>query len=85
MVKLKKAEILNILQKNGMIPDRFIQKKNGTFEFRRGFFYTHGNSADRYADKIKLIFPRAIIEETHDVWNPWPRDSYFQVIFKLPE
>ena len=81
---IKKAEVLTRLQENGIHPDKFIQKKDKSFEVRVGFFYTHGKSARLYADKIRLIYPEATILETHDIWNSWPKDSYFQVIFKLP-
>jgi hypothetical protein len=79
----KGAVILNRLQQNGIYPDRVIQKKDKSFEVRFGFFYTHGRTAEKYRDQILLVYPEAKILEIHEIWNSWPKDSYFSVRFKL--
>lgn len=80
---MKKAEVMNTLQKNDIFPDKLIQKKDGSFEFRKGYFYRHGATTERYVNAILKVFPRAKILESYDNFQPWPRDSYFMVRFKL--
>ena len=65
--------------------DRVVAKKDGTFEARRGYFYTHGLTAEGLGDAVKKLIKGAVILECPNRWNPWPRDSYFKVIFKIEE
>ena len=63
--------------------DRVIAKKDGSFEVRRGYFYRHGQTASGLAELVKGAVPNVLILEANDRWNTWPRDSYFQVIFRI--
>jgi len=83
--KVMKEMVCNRLRQADVFPDKLILKKDGSFEFRRGFFYRHGQTTEKYANAIKQVFPRATIVESFENWQPWPRDSYFMVRFKLPE
>lgn len=80
---MKKAEVLNKLCMSDVHPDKLIQKKDGSFEFRRGYFYRHGATTEGYVKAILRVFPEAKIVESYDNFQPWPRDSYFMVRFKL--
>lgn len=81
---MKKAEVLNTLQRNDVFPDKFIQKKDGSFEYRRGYFYRMGVTTESCINAIKKVFPQAVIIEAYDNFQAWPKDSYFMVRFKLP-
>jgi hypothetical protein len=69
-------------------PDKVIAKRdeNHSVELRFDYFYAHGQSAEKWQKKVveSLQFGgyRFIESECWDCWNPWPRDSYFQVIVK---
>lgn len=65
--------------------------KNGVYTARWGFFYTHGRTSEKYAAKVKAIFPEAIILDFGKHWAPFRggasigRSSHFWVKFKLEE
>ena len=80
-----------ILQRKGVHPDELgYSKRTGELTFRKGFFYTHGGSAEKYAGAIKKVFPGAKITGTGDIWKPFKgggslkTQSHFQVRFKFP-
>ena len=56
---------------------------------RRGFFYTHGMTADTFVNKVKKTFPDAMILDSGEVWNsfngaaPVARQSHWFVKFTL--
>jgi len=80
---MKKAEVLNTLQRNDVFPDKLIQKKDGTFEYRKCYFYRHGATTEMHVKKILGVFPQAKIVEAYDNWQRWPKDSYFMVRFRF--
>lgn len=80
---MKKAEVLNKLTRGDVHPDKLIQKKDGSFEFRREYFYRHGQTTEHFVKAILRVFPDAKIVASSDHWAPWPKDSYFMVQFKL--
>ena len=51
---------------------------------KRGYFYRHGMTAERLAAAIKKLVPNAIITRSDDNYHPWPKDSWFEVRFKVP-
>ena len=69
--------------------DQVIAKRDGTFSIRRGYFYRHGMSAERFASGVVLALQRGGLDvdlvDSHDMWNPWPRDSYFEAIVRITE
>lgn len=82
---MKKDQIKKALEENNIFPDKLTQHKDGTFTFKRSFFYTHGISADIIAEKIKKALPGVVILEAFDDWKEWPKTSYFVVRFTLGE
>jgi hypothetical protein len=79
---MTKAQLLKKLQEEGIYPDRLVKHSDRTFTFKQSYFYQMGNSADKIAEKIKEALPAEIIE-AKDEWKPWPKTSYFTVIFKV--
>jgi hypothetical protein len=67
--------------------DKLAFKKDGTIEAKRGYFYRHGESPEKVADKLKSALSSQGIEiqivRTYDDFRPWPKDSNFVVVFKL--
>ena len=78
---MNKKQVREALSGKGI--DRVIAKKDGTFEARRSYFYRNGMTVVRFAEIVKSAVPNVQILEERDRWNAWPRDSYFQVIFRV--
>lgn len=70
-------------------PDKVIVHRDDSVELRWGFFYTHGRTTEGYVKAVSEKIPEAIISkdynETRENWQPWPKDSYFKVTFRLPQ
>lgn len=66
--------------------DRLIFKADGTVKVKVGYFYTFGNDENKIAEKIKRNLEvkniKVDILETSNHYNSWPKDSWFEVIFK---
>lgn len=58
--------------------------KGQCFVVKQGYFYTHGNDEQKVAAKLQRAIPEAIIVDASNHWNAWPRDSWFEVRFKMP-
>lgn len=43
--------------------------KNGVFTVRRSFFYTSGGSAEKFAERVLVAFPTAVILDKGEVWK----------------
>lgn len=66
--------------------DKLIFKADGTVKAKLGYYYTFGNDEDKFAEKIKRNLEAknvyCQILETSNHYNSWPKDSWFEVIFK---
>lgn len=51
---------------------------------KRQYFYTHGMTEDKLAEAVKALIPNATITSARNFWHPWPKDSWFEVRFKVP-
>jgi hypothetical protein len=52
---------------------------------KHGYFYSHGYDEDKLAAKVKKVIPEAQVTKATNHWNAWPKDSWFEVRFKVPE
>ncbi len=60
-----------------------ICRKNGTVEVKRSYFYTFGDTAQKYADRVREALHRDGIPAHvagEDRWAAWPKTSYFVAI-----
>lgn len=50
---------------------------------KRGFFYSHGGSAEKLEAKVREVLGPALVArlkfESREHWNSWPRDSWWEV------
>jgi len=66
-----------------------ISKKNGIITVRKSFFYTHGYTAEQFADRVKQHFPNAQIVSLDEVWKDFrggatvANQSHWRVDFRL--
>ena len=66
------------LRSKGIYPDR-IFRRGSRYIARFTFFYTHGKSPDYWRKKFERAGFKVIT--CSEVWNPWPKDSYWEVQF----
>jgi len=59
--------------------------KKDEYIVKSGYFYTHGFDEDKLAANVLKVIPEAQITDKSNHWNAWPRDSWFEVRFKVPE
>lgn len=62
---------MNTNQVRELIPGITVSKKDGVFTVRRGFFYSHGGSAEKFAERVKSAIPNATILDCGEVWKPF--------------
>lgn len=86
MTSAQRKQIANLLSEH-LHPDKLIFRKNGQVVLRFGYFYRHGCTTEKYQQAVCQVFPAArfVADQCFDRWAPWPRDSYFQITFTVPE
>ena len=67
---MKTSEVKNTLHVNNVSFDTLSQR-DGVFTLRRGFFYRHGNDANKIAAKVQAALPDAMIVDRGEVWKPF--------------
>lgn len=86
---LTATEMQELLAKNGfMVEDYNIfrsRKHKGAYVVRRGFFYRHGRTVDQMEQQLEQALPGASVIEAEEHYNTWPKDSYWEVIFRYTE
>lgn len=66
-----------------------ISKKGDVYTIRREFFYSHGGSSEGLANKVKKVFPNAVIVDHGEHWAAFrggasvAQSSHWWVKFKL--
>lgn len=87
MTPAQKKALKNAFENSVMGVDSVSFKRNGTIIAKRAYFYRHGNSPDKVAERLQSDLKKEGIEieivETYDDWKAWPKTSYFVVVFKL--
>ncbi|MCR4301815.1 MAG: hypothetical protein NUV51_09410 [Sulfuricaulis sp.] len=75
--------------RNALSADTY-SAKNGVFTVRRGFFYTHGRTAESFVEAVKRAFPAAVILDSGEVWKAFrggattANQSHWYVKFTFP-
>ena len=75
MAEAKAPSAIQTIRNNVTGVDQLSRDSEGNLVFRRGFYYTNGNSADTFADRIsnklnELNIPHTIIDRGQ-VWKPF--------------
>ena len=78
---------------NNEIKDKlFVDKvavSKGVYKIYQGFFYTHGYTAEKLAEKVKSVFPEAKIIGSGEQWKDFKggesieKQSHWWVKFNL--
>ena len=85
---MKRSEIRKVVAENC---NTFTFHKDGTITAKWSYFYRMGHTPEKYAEKIKAIFPTATIVETGDHFHAFVGgaktgsacDSYMWVHFQV--
>ncbi len=69
---MTKKEIKNLIEDN-LFPDTIGTKKGGNILCRWGYFYTHGNTAEVYVEKVKNLLDKHQVQynivDSGDIWK----------------
>lgn len=79
--EMKRKDVLYKMNYEGFYPDKFIARKDGSFEVKKSYFYRMGNSEEILAKRVLKVFPEAKIIEKRNDFRNWPQTSYFVVRF----
>lgn len=83
------AEKPTLEKLRGAGADTLSRNKAGNYVARKSFFYTHGQTAEGFADKIKAVYPNAEIVDKGSQWKAFKggasvaQGSHFWVEFKM--
>ena len=83
------AEKPTLEKLRGAGADTLSKNKAGNYVARKSFFYTHGQTAEGFADKIKAVYPNAEIVDKGSQWKAFKggasvaQGSHFWVEFKM--
>jgi hypothetical protein len=76
------TKVESFLNDNGVYVDK-LYKSKGRYFARKYFFYRHDGSAAKFAQKLAIA--GIYILRYDEIWNAWPKDSYWQVEFLLED
>jgi hypothetical protein len=88
---LTRSQIRKILEDtfNGSNGSPGYSPKKGGFVFKQGYFYRHGGSPEKFAERIvgrtKAAGLTPVVVDTRDNWNAWPKDSWFEAVVKFEQ
>lgn len=66
-----------------------IGQSKGVYTVRRGFFYTHGYTAEKMVEAVKHFVPNAVIVDSGEIWKNFrggdsvAQGSHFFVKFSI--
>jgi hypothetical protein len=75
--------------RDALMTDRITFSKDGTFKVKRTFFYSHGRTAESFADALVALLAKAGtkagVVESVERWNSWPKDSFWLATLRLED
>lgn len=81
-----KKSVKKILEESpDVFADKIVCKSDGSVEVKRGYFYRHGMSAEKWAEKVQAELEKnglKVSVSSRDIWVAWPKDSYFVAIVR---
>lgn len=81
---MTRKQFISIAEQAGFEAGKIKAKKDGTFELRHSYFYTHGYTAEKWGEKVISALPEGEFElvRTSNKWAAWPHDSYFSAFVR---
>ena len=79
-----KKQVTRKLEAAGIHPDTFTAKKDGTVEVKRGYYYRHGQTSEKWAQRIQAALGSEFkVIDHRDDFRAWPKDSEFVAVVAL--
>ena len=82
-----KKKLKEVFENEFLGIDKLSFRKDGTIIAKKGYFYRHGDTANKVADNLKSKLDShglsITIVNAYDDFKPWPKDSNFVVEFKI--
>ena len=82
MTKFQKS-VRKVLEESRVYPDKMVSKRNGMVEVKKSYFYTFGNSAEKFAAQVTKVLEEAgmeVLVDSRNEWARWPKTSYFVAV-----
>jgi ABC-type sulfate transport system substrate-binding protein len=85
MMMMTATQVTEKFAKKGMYFDKLFKSRKhpGCYIARKGYFYKHGKTAEGMVEQMVEKWPEIEIVQVRDEFNAWPKDSYFEVVFKI--
>ena len=83
MTTFQKSVKQALANQTNVNPDTVIAHKDGSLSAKRSYFYSMGNTAEKWAAKVAAELTTAGISANvhgHDAWAAWPKTSYFVAV-----
>lgn len=82
-----KKKIRKYLKENLIGADKIVLKKDFTFELKQGYFYTNGQTSEKFASEMKIEIEKlgykVIVINDTQTFVSWPGTSYFIAILAI--
>ena len=81
----KQKQIKQALEASYIYPDKVVCHRDGKVSVKKGYFYRHGGTSRKWADKVLIALKDVGAVELidyRDDWQVWPKDSYFVAVVK---
>ena len=76
---MKRKEFIQALDAVGIDYDKVVAHKDGSMEFRNGYFYHNVQFDAKQLGKARAAFPGAEVVQ-HDHFAAWPTDSWIATV-----
>ena len=79
-------QVKSALTNGECYPDKIVCHKDGRVSAKRGYFYHHGWTSEKWADVVVSTLvdvPHRVCEHRDD-YRQWPTDSYLVVVLAEP-
>ena len=83
MTPFQKSVKQALANQTNIHPDTVVAHKNDTLSAKHSYFYTHGNTAEKWAAKVAAELAAAGINAHvygRDDFASWPKTSYFVAV-----
>jgi hypothetical protein len=86
MIRKLTPALKDLIRKHTNV-DKLTFKRDGTIVGKIHYFYRFGRTPDQLSERIVqdlgALGVRVTILESTDHWNPWPKDSWYEVRFTV--
>ena len=81
----RQKRIREALRESNVWPEKVICKRDGSVEVKKSYFYHHGQTCEKLAEKVKEVLLAGglkVAVESRDDYATWPTTSYLVCIIR---